>query len=103
MIICHDSLSDQVDSDSLSARGMRTKSDTKDVSNHEVVMNWRQGRCSVLRIYEGEEDDKYNEDGEDDRYNEDAKAALDLVTQVHSERMTTVGMGRVRVLVRNKT
>ena len=76
---------------------MRAKSDTKDVSNHEVVMNWRQGRCSVLRIYEGEEDDKYNEDGED------AKAALDLVTQVHSERMTTVGMGRVRVLVRNKT
>ena len=64
MIICHDSLSDQVDSDSLSARGMRTKSDTKDVSNHEVVMNWRQG--SVLRIYEGEEDYKYNEDGEDD-------------------------------------
>ena len=56
MIICHDSLSDQVDSDSLSARGMRTKSDTKDVSNHEVVMNWRQGRCSVLRIHEGEED-----------------------------------------------
>ena len=115
MTICHDSLSDQVDSDSLSARGMRTKSDTKDVSNHEVVMNWRQGRCSVLRIYEGEEDDKYNEDGEDDKYNEDgeydeynedgvdAKAALDLVTQVHSERMTTVGMGRVRVLVRNKT
>ena len=92
-----------------------TKSDTKDVSDHEVVMNWRQGRCSVLRIYEGEEDDKYNEDGEDDKYNEDgeydeynedgedAKAALDLVTQVHSERMTTVGMGRVRVLVRNKT
>ena len=38
-----------------------------------------------------------NEDGEE------AKAALDLVTQVHSERMTTVGMGRVRVLVRNKT
>ena len=90
----------------LKARGMRTKSDTKDVSNHEVVMNWRQGRCSVLRIYEGEEDDKYNENGEDDKYNEDgedAKAALDLVTQVHSERMTTVGMGRVRVLVRNKT
>ena len=69
----------------------------------------------MLRIYEGEEDDKYNEDGEDDKYNEDgeydeynedgedAKAALDLVTQVHSERMTTVGMGRVRVLVRNKT
>ena len=56
--------------------------------------------------FEGEEDDKYNEEGEDYWYNEDgedAKAALDLVTQVHSERMTTVGMGRVRVLVRNKT
>ena len=36
-----------------------------------------------------------DEDGED-------AAALDLVTQVHSERMTTVGMGRVRVLVRKK-
>ena len=37
-----------------------------------------------------------------DEEGEDAAAALDLVTQVHSERMTTVGMGRVRVLVRKK-
>ena len=69
------------------------KSDAKDVGNHEVVMNERLGRCSVLRIW------KYNEDGEDDEYNEDGEAALCLVTQVHSERMATVGMGRVRVLV----
>ena len=69
------------------------KSDAKDVGNHEVVMNGRLGRCSVLRLYEEGEDDKYNEDGE---------AALYLVTQVHSERMTTVRMGRVRVLVRKK-
>ena len=34
-----------------------------------------------------------------DKYNEDGEAALYLVTQVHSERMATVGMGRVRVLV----
>ena len=37
-----------------------------------------------------------------DEYGEDIAAALDLVTQVHSERMTTIRMGRVRVLVRKK-
>ena len=49
-----------------------------------------------------DEDHRYNGDGEDDKYKGDDEDALDLVTQVHSERMTTIGMGRVRVLVRKK-
>ena len=46
-----------------------------------------------------DEDHRYNGDGEDDKYKGDDEDALDLVTQVHSERMTTIRMGRVRVLV----
>ena len=49
-----------------------------------------------------DEDHRYNGDGEDDKYKGDDEDALDLVTQVHSERMTTIRMGRVRVLVRKK-